>query len=170
MHSNPFAAGTGLPHVVPPSDPARDLLRGLPRDAAEAKRAMAERRQAAHWCFQPFDEGEGEASLDHSRFIRTAHIAACLDLVLMPAGSAPVPTTLVRFRDLGLVAEKSCLEATLFFRHGPRSFYSTIYSSTRGSLIGGLHSAGWPSRTPPPSPEAHAHHRLRTDFEVIVDT
>jgi integrase len=35
----------GVAHVVPLNGPARDLLRGLlPQDAAEAKRAMAERR------------------------------------------------------------------------------------------------------------------------------
>jgi hypothetical protein len=56
-----------------------------------------------------------------------------LVLICAAPGAAPEPTTLVRFQDLKLgPAERGSLEATPFlFRNGQRSFYSTIYTSTR---------------------------------------
>jgi Taurine catabolism dioxygenase TauD, TfdA family len=54
-------------------------------------------------------------------------------LVCASPGKSPVPTTLIRFRDLQVSAsERSQLEATPFLvRNGRRSFYSTICSRSR---------------------------------------
>lgn len=54
-------------------------------------------------------------------------------LVCASPGRSPVPTTLVRFRDLQISAsERAWLEATPFLvRNGRRSFYSTICSPSR---------------------------------------
>jgi hypothetical protein len=54
-------------------------------------------------------------------------------LVCTSSGVSPVPTTLVRFRDLQVTAsERARLEATPFLvRNGRRSFYSTICSASR---------------------------------------
>jgi alpha-ketoglutarate-dependent taurine dioxygenase len=54
-------------------------------------------------------------------------------LVCVSPGTRPVPTTLLRFRDLALnTDERVRLEATPFLvRNGRRSFYSTICSASR---------------------------------------
>jgi hypothetical protein len=54
-------------------------------------------------------------------------------LVCASPGMSPVPTTLIRFRDLRVTAsERTRLEATPFLvRNGRRSFYSTICSPSR---------------------------------------
>src|ERR1700730_8937572 len=54
-------------------------------------------------------------------------------LVCMSPGTSPVPTTLIRFRDLKVTAsERARLEAAPFLvRNGRRSFYSTICSASR---------------------------------------
>jgi hypothetical protein len=54
-------------------------------------------------------------------------------LVCASPGKSPVPTTLIRFRDLQVSAsEQAGLEAAPFLvRNGRRSFYSTIYSRCR---------------------------------------
>ncbi|SRR6266700_5590282 len=54
-------------------------------------------------------------------------------LVCMSPGTSPVPTTLIRFRDLKITAsERARLEAAPFLvRNGKRSFYSTICSASR---------------------------------------
>jgi alpha-ketoglutarate-dependent taurine dioxygenase len=54
-------------------------------------------------------------------------------LVCASPGTSPVPTTLIRFRDLKLAAsERTQLEAAPFLvRNGRRSFYSTICSPSR---------------------------------------
>jgi hypothetical protein len=56
-----------------------------------------------------------------------------LVLVCVSPGTSPVPTTLIRFRDLKLTAsERTRLEAAPFLvRNGRRSFYSAICSPTR---------------------------------------
>jgi alpha-ketoglutarate-dependent taurine dioxygenase len=54
-------------------------------------------------------------------------------LVCASPGTSPVPTTLIRFRDLRISAsERARLEASPFLvRNGRRSFYSTICSRSR---------------------------------------
>jgi hypothetical protein len=54
-------------------------------------------------------------------------------LVCASPGTAPVPTTLIRFRDLPFMPpERDRLEASPFLiRNGRRSFYSTIWSRSR---------------------------------------
>jgi hypothetical protein len=54
-------------------------------------------------------------------------------LVCASSGTSPVPTTLIRFRDLEVTAsERTRLEAAPFLvRNGRRSFYSTICSPSR---------------------------------------
>jgi hypothetical protein len=54
-------------------------------------------------------------------------------LVCASPGTSPVPTTLIRFRDLKVTAsERTRLEAAPFLvRNGRRSFYSTICSRSR---------------------------------------
>jgi hypothetical protein len=54
-------------------------------------------------------------------------------LVCASPGTSPVPTSLIRFRDLKVTAsERTRLEATPFLVHnGRRSFYSTICSASR---------------------------------------
>jgi Taurine catabolism dioxygenase TauD, TfdA family len=54
-------------------------------------------------------------------------------LVCASPGMSPVPTTLIRFRDLKVTAsERRRLDATPFLvRNGRRSFYSTICSPSR---------------------------------------
>lgn len=54
-------------------------------------------------------------------------------LVCVSPGTSPVPTTLVRFRDLQIsTSERARLEASPFIvRNGRKSFYSTIFNPSR---------------------------------------
>jgi hypothetical protein len=80
-------------------------------------------------------------------------------LVCASPGTSPVPTTLVRFRDLQVTAsERARLESAPFLvRNGRRSFYSTICSPSRMFI---RYDAGCME---PQGPESEASLRLIAD-------